>query len=168
MYSETGGFRQAINPAAMSEDLGDDPVKSASYGLENLKRIVPNIANWTRTGSIDQTWDDAAELWGSVITQWDLYNYHVLANVGGMYLENTVMTDGKQSFTYVPAARQRASVDYLIKNVFTIPEWLFPASLMNQTYLLKHGREEHPMTAWRTEANFIFWDFCKLFIHNIY
>ena len=158
MYSETNGFRQAINPSAMSEDLGDDPVKSASYGLENLKRIVPNIASWTRTGSIDQTWDEAAELWSGVITQWDMYNYHVLANVGGMYLENTVMTDGKQTFTYVPAARQRASVDYLIKNVFTMPEWLFPASLMNQTYLLKHGREEHPMTAWRTEANFIFWD----------
>ncbi len=158
MYSETGGFRQAVNPAAMSEDLGDDPVKSASYGLENLKRIVPNIATWTRTGDIDQTWDEAADLWANVITQWDMYNYHVLANVGGMYLENTVMTDGKQTFTYVPAARQRASVDYLIKNVFTMPEWLFPASLMNQTYLLKHGREEHPMTAWRTEANFIFWD----------
>lgn len=158
MYSETGGFRQAINPAAMSEDLGDDPVKSASYGLENLKRIVPNISAWTRSGDFDQTWDEAADLWSGVINQWDMYNYHVLANVGGMYLENTVVTDGKQTYTHVPAARQKASVDYLIKNVFTMPEWLFPASLMNQTYLLKHGREEHPMTAWKTEVNFIFWD----------
>jgi len=158
MYSETGGFRQAVNPAAMSEDLGDDPVKSASYGLENLKRIVPNIIAWTRTGDIDQTWDETADLWNNVIGQWDMYNYHVLANIGGIYLENTVMTDGKQTYTYVPAGRQRASVDYLIKNLFTLPEWLFPASLTNQTYLLKHGREEHPMTAWKTELNFILWD----------
>ncbi len=158
MYSETGGFRQAINPSAMSEDLGDDPVKSANYGLQNLKRIVPNIVSWTRTGDIDQTWDDAADLWNNVIGQWDMYNYHVLANVGGMYIENTVMTDGKQTFTYVPAERQRSSVEYLIQNVFTMPKWLFPQELMTHTYLLKHGREEYPLTAWQTEVNFLFWD----------
>lgn len=158
MYSETGGFRQALNPDAMSEDLGDDPVKSATYGLENLKRIVPNIVNWTRTGDIDQTWDDAAELWEQVIAQWDLYNYHVLANVGGIYIENTVLNDGKQTFTYVPADRQRASVEYLIKNVFTMPKWLFPTELMTHTNLLRHGREEHPMTSLRLEQSFLFWD----------
>mgnify|MGYP002852553711 CR=1 FL=1 len=158
MYSETGGFRQAINPDAMSEDLGDDPVKSANYGLANLKRIMPNITAWTRTGDIDQTWDDAAELWSQVIGQWDLYNYHVLANVGGIYLENTVVNDGKQTFTYVPAERQRASVKYLIDNVFTEPKWLFPSELSSRTYLLKHGREEHPMTALRVEQSFLFWD----------
>ena len=158
MYSETGGFRQALNPDAMSEDLGDDPMKSASYGLENLKRIVPNIVNWTRTGDIDQTWDDAAELWEQVIGQWDLYNYHVLANVGGIYIENTVLSDGKQTFTYVPTERQRASVEYLIKNVFTYPRWLFPSELMIHTNLLRHEREEHPMTALRIEQSFLFWD----------
>ena len=158
MYSETGGFRQAVNPAAMSEDLGDDPVKSANYGLANLKRIVPNIVAWTRTGDFDQPWDDAAELWNNVIGQWDLFNYHVLANIGGIYLENTVLTDGKQTFTYVPVERQRASVDYIIDNVFTFPEWLFPANLMTHTYLLKNGREEHPTTTWKTEVNFLLWD----------
>lgn len=158
MYSETGGYRQAVNPSAMSEDLGDDPVKSASYGLENLKRIMPNIANWTRSGEIDQTWEEAADLWNDIITQWDLFNYHVLANVGGIYLENTVLDDGKQTFTYVPAKRQRESVDYIINNVFTYPKWLFPKELMTHTYLLKHGREEHPLTALKTEQNFIFWD----------
>ncbi|MBQ9641427.1 MAG: zinc-dependent metalloprotease [Bacteroidaceae bacterium] len=157
-YSETLGYRQCIDPRSMSEDLGDDPVKSARYGLANLKRIVPNMAVWTRTGEADQTWDDVAELWSGVISQWDLYNYHVLANVGGVYLENTVVDDGLSSFTYVPQGRQREAVRYLIEEVLTTPQWLFPADLTRKTYLLKNGREEHPLTALKNEQNYILWD----------
>lgn len=157
-YSETLGYRQCIDPHSMSEDLGDNPVKSARYGIANLKRIVPNMAIWTRTGEAGQTWDDAAELWGAVISQWDLYNYHVLANVGGIYLENTVVDDGLPTFTYVPRDRQRESVQYLIDEVFTTPQWLFPADLTRKTFLLKNGREEHPLTSLKNEQNYLIWD----------
>lgn len=157
-YSETLGYRQCIDPHSMSEDLGDNPVKSARYGVANLKRIVPNIAVWTCSGEAGQTWDDAAELWGAVISQWDLYNYHVLANVGGVYLENTVVDDGLATFTYVPRDRQRESVQYLIDEVFTTPQWLFPADLTRKTFLLKNGREEHPMTSLKNEQNYLIWD----------
>lgn len=157
-YSETMGLRNAIDPHSMSEDLGDDPVKSARYGIANLKRIMPNITEWTRTGEADQTWDDAAQLWNAVIGQWDLYNYHVLANIGGIYLENTVVGDGLQSFTYVPRQRQRESVQYLIDEVFTMPKWLFPADLTNKTYLIRRDREEHPLTSLKNEQNYLIWD----------
>ena len=157
-YSETLGFRNAIDPRAMSEDLGDDPVKSARYGIANLKRIMPHVAEWTRTGEADQTWDDAARLWNAVIAQWDLFNYHVLANVGGIYLENTVVGDGQQSFTYVPRQRQRESVQYLIDEVFTVPRWLIPTELSSKTYLFKNGYEEHPLTAMKNEQLYLIWD----------
>jgi hypothetical protein len=157
-YSETMGLRNAIDPHSMSEDLGDDPVKSARYGLANLKRIVPNLTAWTSTGKTDQTWDDAADLWNAVIGQWDLYNYHVLANVGGIYLENTVVGDGLQTYTYVPRQRQRESVKYLIDEVFTTPKWLFPSSLTSKTYLIRNNREEHPLTALKNEQNYLIWD----------
>ena len=157
-YSETLGYRQCVDPRSMSEDLGDDPVKSARYGVANLKRIVPNIEAWTRTGKPGQTWDDAAQLWGAVISQWDLFNYHVLANVGGIYLENTVVGDGQQTFTYVPRERQRASVQYLIDEVFNTPRWLFSPDLAQKTYLLKNHREEHPAMSLKTEQNYLIWD----------
>lgn len=157
-YSETQSYRSALDPRSLSEDLGDDGIKSARYGIANLKRIVPCIAEWTRTGEADQSWDDAASLWQSVIGQWDLYIYHVLSNVGGMYLENTVVGDGQQTFTYVPAQKQRDAVKFLIDEVLTTPEWLFCNDLAKRTYLLKNGREEHPLTSLKNEQNFIIWD----------
>ena len=47
-YSETQSQRSAVDPRALSEDLGDDPIKSARLGIENLKRIMPNLIEWTR------------------------------------------------------------------------------------------------------------------------
>lgn len=157
-YNENTNYRQALDPRALSEDLGDNSVKSAKYGIANLKRIVPNIEKWVRNDDPSQPWDDAAFLWNSIITQWDLYNYHVLANVGGMYLENTVMGDGQKTFGYVEKSRQKEAVQYLIDNVFTYPEWLFNPSIAQYTYLLKNGREEHPSTSLKNEQNFIIWD----------
>ena len=157
-YSETLGFRQGLDPRAMSEDLGDDPLKSARYGLENLKRIVPHIEEWTATGKPGQNWDDAAHLWNAIMAQWDLYNYHVLSCVGGVYLENTVLGDGEDTFTYVESEKQKAAVQYLIDEVLKTPKWLFQIPLSKKTYLLKNGNEEHPMTALKNEQNYILWD----------
>lgn len=157
-YSEAQQYRSAIDPRAMSEDLGDNPVKSAKYGIANLKRIIPNIERCTSTGDKDQTWDDAAKLWNAIILQWDLYNYHVLANVGGIYLENTVVGDGQSTFTYVDKNRQKEAVQYLIDEVLTYPEWLFNPSIAKYTYLLKSGQENHPLTSFKNEQNYILWD----------
>ena len=100
-YSEAQSQRTAMDPRALSEDLGDDAMKSAGYGIENLKRVMPNIVEWTRTGEPGQTYDEASKLYQGVIFQWSLYLYHVLANVGGMYIDNTTIDDGKQTFTFV-------------------------------------------------------------------
>ena len=106
-YSETQSQRTAIDPRSLSEDLGDDAMKSAHYGIENLKRVMPNIIEWTRTGEPGQTYDEASKLYQGVIFQWSLYLYHVLANVGGMYIDNTTVDDGKPTFTFVEKDKQK-------------------------------------------------------------
>ena len=133
-------------------------MKSARYGIANLKRIMPQLEAWTRTDEFCQPWDDASDLWRIVISQWDLYSYHVLANIGGIYLDNTCMGDGKPSFTYVEKDRQKEALQYLIDEVLTYPEWLFSPSAARYTYLLKNKREEHPSTAYKYEVNYIIWD----------
>ncbi len=65
-------------------------------GIENLKRIVPQILQWTTTGEKGQTYEEASRLYYAVINQWNNYLYHVLANIGGIYIENTVIGDGVQ------------------------------------------------------------------------
>ena len=161
-YSETQSARTAIDPRAMSEDLGDDAVKAARLGLENLKRIVPNIIEWTKNGAVEQTYDDAAELYSGVIFQWSLYHYHVLANIGGMYLENTILGDGLTTYTYVEKERQKEALKFLLEEVFTYPEWLFGADLTKYTYVLRNTpvgvMEQHPLVSYRNQYNYMFWD----------
>ena len=69
-YSEAQSQRSAIDPRSLSEDLGDDAMKSASYGIANLKRIMPNVISWTTTGEQGQTYDEASKFYSSIIYQW--------------------------------------------------------------------------------------------------
>ena len=77
-YSEAQSARTAIDPRAMSEDLGDNAMEAARLGLENLKRIVPNVIEWTTKNTPIQTYDDAAEFYSGIIFQWSLYHYQLL------------------------------------------------------------------------------------------
>ncbi|MBQ5657761.1 MAG: zinc-dependent metalloprotease, partial [Bacteroidaceae bacterium] len=86
-YSEAQPQRAAVDPRALSEDLGDDPVKSARLGIENLKRVMPNLVEWTKNDKPGQNYDEAAGLYSAIIFQWSLYHYHVMANIGGIYME---------------------------------------------------------------------------------
>lgn len=40
-------FYGYLDPSAFEEDLGDDAVKSATYGVQNLKYVLANLHDWT-------------------------------------------------------------------------------------------------------------------------
>ncbi len=161
-YGEEQSLREAVDPRSLSEDLGDNAMESAAYGIENLKRIVPEIVRWTTTGEEGQSYKDAAKLYAGVIFQWGLYPYHVMANVGGIYLENTEVGDGQKTYTFVEAERQRAAVQFLIDQYFTYPAWLFDTSLTDYTYILKSTPfgtlEQSPNAMYKNTLNYLLWD----------
>lgn len=161
-YSEAQPQRTAIDPRALSEDLGDDAVKSARYGIANLKRIVPNIINWTTTGKPGQDYDEASNLYSAVIYQWSLYLYHVMANVGGMYLENLTVGDGQTSFHFVEKSKQRQALQFLLDEVLSEPKWLFDTPLSKLTYLQRKTplgvEEQQPFYMLKNQQNYILWD----------
>ena len=161
-YSETQSARTAVDPRAMSEDLGDNAMKAARLGIENLKRIVPNIIKWTTTGEPSQTYDDAAKLYSGVLFQWSLYHYHVMANIGGIYLENTVVGDGRKTYEFVEKKRQKDAVQFLLDDVLSYPKWLFGAEVTDYTYFLRNTPigviEEHPHFFLRNQQNYVLWD----------
>ncbi|QSB28563.1 zinc-dependent metalloprotease [Flavobacterium sp. CLA17] len=132
-YGEQQG--EVIDPRSQSEDLGNDAVKASEYGLKNLKRVVDNILDWTYDK--DQSYYETAKLYIGTIGQWQLYNRHVLNNIGGIYLNVTVHGDNKQSYVPVPAVMQKRAADYLVKNVITIPQWLFFNPILDKTNPLK-------------------------------
>ncbi len=165
-YSETQSARTAIDPRAMSEDLGDNAMEAARLGIENLKRVVPNIVEWTTTGEPSQTYDAAAKLYSGVLFQWSLYHYHVMANVGGIYLENTIVGDTLKTYQFVEKARQKDAVQFLLDDVLSYPEWLFEAEVTDYTYFLRNTPigviEEHPNLFLRNQQNYVLWDL----LHN--
>ncbi|WP_445711969.1 zinc-dependent metalloprotease [Flavobacterium sp.] len=134
-YGEQQDGGAIIDPRSQSEDLGNDAVKASEYGLKNLKRVVENILTWTYDK--DESYYQTGKLYIGTIGQWQLYNRHVLNNIGGIYLNTTVHGDHKASYIPVPAAMQRKATDYLLKNVITIPEWLFFNSILDKTNPLK-------------------------------
>lgn len=161
-YSEAQDSREAIDPRALSEDLGDDPVKSAKYGIANLKRIMPYLIDWTITGKRGQDYDEASRLYYAAIGQWQRYVYHVLANVGGIYVDNTTIGDGRRTYAFVEKERQRDAVQFIIDEALTQPSWLFDADVSNYTFLVSNtpiGRMENsPNFILKNAQSYILWD----------
>ncbi|WP_109830980.1 zinc-dependent metalloprotease [Reichenbachiella versicolor] len=124
-----------IDPRAQSEDLGNDAVLASQYGLLNLKRIVPEIINWTEEEG--KSYYEASKLYKGVIDQWLLYTGHVMANIGGVYLNNSVYGDGKDSYVPVPTEIQEKSLKYLIDNAVLPQNWLFTPELINKVYAVR-------------------------------
>ncbi len=153
-------YRVAIDPRAQSEDLGDDAVKASEYGVMNLKRIVPEILKWTTQEGDDYL--EAGKLMNDIIGQWHLYSYHVLTNIGGVYLNSTIYGDGNKSYVFVPREMQKQSVRYLIDNVITYPEWLFGHNLYDYVYPVKDSpagyREYSAFSSYTNAQSYVLWD----------
>ena len=161
-YSEAQSSRYAVDPRALSEDLGDDAVDAATCGINNLKVAMDNIIAWTTTGEENQTYDEASRLQYAIVNQWNNYLYHVMANVGGIYLESTTVGDGVPTFTFVEREKQQRAVRFLIDNVVTYQKWLFGSDLYRYTFLNKntpHGVVEYsPSQIMRNAQAYIFYD----------
>ncbi|NNE02660.1 MAG: zinc-dependent metalloprotease, partial [Eudoraea sp.] len=58
-----------VDPSSQTEDLGDNAIKASDYGIQNLKRIVPNLVTWTQEDG--KNYDDLKTLYGQVVSQFN-------------------------------------------------------------------------------------------------
>ena len=120
-YLPQGGLG-VTDPRAQTEDMGNDPVRSSTYGMDNLRRIVPNLVDWTtRTG---EDYTDLAEIYGEALGQWNRYVGHVLTVVGGVYVDLKTADQGGMVYDAVPRERQKEAMAWLSREVFEAPLWL--------------------------------------------
>ncbi|MDD7088429.1 MAG: zinc-dependent metalloprotease [Bacteroidales bacterium] len=73
----------SYDPSALSEDLGDDPIKAGSYGIKNLKYILPKVNEWICD---DYDFSHRAQIYSQIATQYNRYLSNVLMQVGGIFL----------------------------------------------------------------------------------
>ena len=123
-----GGEGRNEDPRAQTEDLSDNNVKASEYGIKNLKRVMQHLPQWTKEEN-DQ-YDDLIEMYKAVADQFNRYMNHVAKNIGGRYINNM---PGLEPYAPVPAARQREALQYLGRNIFEAPEWLYPANILSKS-----------------------------------
>jgi hypothetical protein len=119
-----------VDPRSQREDLGRNAVAAGSLGVENLKRIVPNLVTWTRADG--ETYDELEELYGSVVNQWERYLGHAARHVGGVYETFKTYNQDGPVYTPVPAAQQREVLRFLNRQAFQPPAWLVEADVLRR------------------------------------
>ena len=122
-----GGEGWGDDPRAQTEDLGDNNVKASEYGLKNLKRVMEALPDWTHQDN-DQ-YEDLGTMYSEVLNQFTRYQNHVLRNVGGVYYNNL---PDEEPQVNVPKERQKEALQYLGREVFDVPEWLYPSHIINK------------------------------------
>lgn len=120
-----------VDPSSQTEDLGDDAVKASTYGIENLKRIVPNLVTWTAEDGKDYA--DLGTLYGQVLAQYNRYMGHVSNNIGGVY--EYYKTYDQEGGVYTPVSKehQKKCMQFLQEQLFKTPQWLLDQDIFSRT-----------------------------------
>ncbi|NRB84372.1 MAG: zinc-dependent metalloprotease [Winogradskyella sp.] len=118
------------DPSSQTEDLGDDAMLASDYGIKNLKRIVPNLIEWSTKAGEDYA--DLQEMYGHVVSQFNRYMGHVANNIGGVY--EHYKAAGQEGVVYTPVAKdhQKRAMDFLQKQLFETPEWLLDKDIFDR------------------------------------
>ena len=124
------GPGRSIDPSQQTEDLGDNAIKASNYGIKNLKRIYPELINWT---SIDgENYDNLRELHNAVFSQFRRYMGHVTTNVGGIYQYYKTSDQEGAVYSHVEKNHQKNCIKFLNKNLFETPEWMINKNILDK------------------------------------
>ncbi|WP_456462896.1 zinc-dependent metalloprotease [Lutibacter sp.] len=127
-HQQAGGV---VDPSSQTEDLGDDAIKASSYGIANLKRIVPNLINWTAKKG--KNYDDLKTMYGHVISQFNRYMGHVSSNIGGVYENYKTYDQEGAVYTYVDKEHQKNCLKFVNTQLFETPTWLIDKNIIERT-----------------------------------
>ncbi len=119
-----------VDPSSQTEDLGDDAIKASNYGIENLKRIVPKLVEWTAEDG--KNYDDLRTLYGQVLSQYNRYMGHVSNNIGGVYEHNKTYEQEGAVYTPVSKEHQKNSMAFVQDQLFKTPKWMLDQDLFNK------------------------------------
>ncbi|MNQ17803.1 hypothetical protein D3C85_308270 [compost metagenome] len=122
-----GGEGKDEDPRSQSEDLGDDAVLASDYGIKNLKRVVPHLIEWTYQPN--DPYDNLADMHKAVVRQYGVYLYHVLKNIGNNYVTKRTVDEKGVVYKPVPKAKVKAAIDYLGRQLFVAPLWMYPQEI---------------------------------------
>jgi hypothetical protein len=118
-HQQAGGV---VDPSSQTEDIGDNAMKASDYGIENLKRIMKKLEDWTTKEG--ETYNDMATMYGQILSQFNRYVGHVSSNVGGVYEYYKAVGEEGAVYTHVDKDHQRNAIKWMNRQLFDTPEWM--------------------------------------------
>ena len=119
-----------IDPSSQTEDLGDNAVKASEYGILNLKRIIPNLIEWTAEKGKD--YSDLNTMYRQVLSQFNRYMGHVTSNIGGVYQFYKTHDQSGAVYIHVEKSHQKNCMNFLQKELFKTPTWMIDKNILNK------------------------------------
>jgi hypothetical protein len=139
------------DPRCRSEDLGDNAMKAGYYGIQNLKRIVPMLKEWTKDAG--EGYDNLYRMYKAVKDQYSRYLLHVASNVGGLMKTSKSQEQKGPIFQFVPKSIQREAINFFNEQLFNEPTWLTNRNIFSLTGSGAGGDEIYSM---QTQLRVIF------------
>ncbi|WP_144891915.1 zinc-dependent metalloprotease [Flavobacterium tiangeerense] len=118
------------DPRYQTEDIGDNAMRASEYGIKNLKRILPNLIEWSKEDG--ESYAELDELYGALTGQFRRYMGHVTKNVGGIYDNPKTYDMTGNQFQIVPKTIQKDAVSFLNTQLFTTPKWLLDPNVLSK------------------------------------
>ena len=114
-------FKHRFDPSSVEEDLGDDPVKASEYGRRNLQYILKHINEWV--ADKDKDFEFRSALYDEVVYGYVRYLSFVLADIGGIYLNERYDGDQRPSYKTVSKEQQKKALNFLLNELKDL-SWL--------------------------------------------
>jgi len=115
------------DPRSQSEDLGDNNVVAAKYGIKNLQRVLPQLRTWTRVPN--EGYDNLKTMYETVLRQYILFGAQVMKSIGGNFQTFKSVEQPGVQLAPVPYQQQKEAMKFLNDYLFTTPKWLINDTL---------------------------------------
>ncbi|HEU4892546.1 MAG TPA: zinc-dependent metalloprotease, partial [Vicinamibacterales bacterium] len=120
------------DPGDETEAVGDiDAVRATTLGLKNLGRVSEMLFPATST-KVGDPWNELEEVYGRMVSQWQLEMNHVVRVVGGFNSQQKHIGQQGVRFTTVPKARQKEAVQFLVANAFQTPMFMIQPDILRR------------------------------------
>jgi len=117
------------DPHSQNEDLSDNAMKASEYGIRNLKVVLANLPLWTSEPA--DGYDNLANMYGQLTTQFGRYMGHVTKNIGGIYENPKTVEQAGSVYERTPAATQKEAMAFLDQQLFKTPTWLIQKPILD-------------------------------------
>ena len=104
--------RYAVDPTIRTEDLGNDPIKTAELTMKNLAFIQSNLSKWITN---DPDSRKKKSLYLAIVQGYYLQLKNAMSLVGGVVCQESRLSTSLPRYQVVPKAKQREAFQWLLR-----------------------------------------------------